>query len=227
MIDRISASSSPRLQMSLVLSGAALGGWIASMVLHRAGVTQMVLRYPLSTAISYAVFFFCLSLWVRFVTSQADAASFIENNIESGIRNATNSLEDSVNISGKVFSHSAESSDGLKDFSPGDLVPGDIDEGAALLLLAAILLILCSAAIYLIYIAPTFIADILMGGMLSAGLYRKMEHLELHQWVGHALRHTWWVFLAIALLTGLCGFGIQHFFPAAHTLVDLVRLIAE
>jgi hypothetical protein len=63
--ERLATRGSPRQQMSVIILITGVVGFVASYLLLHAGVTRMVMRYPLAVGIAYAVFLGCLWLWLR------------------------------------------------------------------------------------------------------------------------------------------------------------------
>jgi hypothetical protein len=62
---RLAARGSPRLQMSVIIAITGAAGFLASYALLHAGMTRMIVRYPTSVGIAYAVFLGCLWYWLR------------------------------------------------------------------------------------------------------------------------------------------------------------------
>jgi hypothetical protein len=58
------AHSSPRLMMSLMLASTVGCGFLASMTMHRLGVTAPLIRYPIVVLIAWAIFLFLVGVWV-------------------------------------------------------------------------------------------------------------------------------------------------------------------
>lgn len=72
-----------RFHMSLILTGTALSGLIASWALLHLHVNSMLVRYPIAVLCSYLAFFGFIKLWLLYMTSSGSsrksADSFIEN----------------------------------------------------------------------------------------------------------------------------------------------------
>ena len=54
----------PRLQISVILAITALIGFVTSFILLKAGLTSMMLRYPLAVIAAYIGFLFLLRIWL-------------------------------------------------------------------------------------------------------------------------------------------------------------------
>jgi len=72
-----------RFHMSLILTGTALSGLLASWALLHLHVSSMLIRYPIAVICSYFAFFGFIKLWLLYMTSSGsrrkNADSFIEN----------------------------------------------------------------------------------------------------------------------------------------------------
>jgi hypothetical protein len=56
--------SSPRVAMSLMMACTVGCGFLASIVMHRLGITSPLIRYPLVVLIAWAVFLLLVGVWV-------------------------------------------------------------------------------------------------------------------------------------------------------------------
>lgn len=78
----------------------------------------------------------------------------------------------------------------------------------------------CRAAVYAVYAAPTLLADVLVDGTISAGLYRRLRQAQGHTWWEGAIRRTL-IPAAMVLVTFVAaGSAIHHAWPDAVTLRD-------
>ena len=98
----------------------------------------------------------------------------------------------------------------------------DADEGC-FFVIALLLLILGGllASVYVVYLAPALLAEILVDGLLVTGLYRRMREPVSGNWLLGAVRRT----LVPVLLTFACfvaaGFILQHLAPEARTIREV------
>ena len=107
--------------------------------------------------------------------------------------------------------------------SGGDL---DIDGGDGFMVLVALLALLATvfaAAIYLIYAAPTILADAAFAAMLSAGLIRSTKRIGDSGWMGSVVSDTWMAFAGVLVLTVIFAAVAAHYYPDAHTLREVWR----
>jgi hypothetical protein len=98
----------------------------------------------------------------------------------------------------------------------------DADEAIVLILVVAALAAMASAAIYLVYQAPSIFADLMFDGVLSAGLYRRLKKVraadEAGEWLPTALRRTAVPFAIVGALVVAAGFAMQSYAPDARSI---------
>ncbi len=96
----------------------------------------------------------------------------------------------------------------------------DTDEVVAIVVTVAAVLSALVAAVYVVYAAPMLLADVLVDGAVSAGLYRRLRRAEGHTWWQGAIQRTA-VPAAVVLVTFVAaGFVIHRAWPDAVTLLD-------
>lgn len=245
----------PRSQMTLLVALTGGAGLLASFLLLRAGLDSMVLRYPLALLVAYGVFLLLLWLWLR--TRAEDWADIPDPGIglpDLGLRpgNVRNPSTWSSGQGGDFGGGGASASfdapaqahplmqsapvqvhrsatdtsgsiDGIG--SVGDL--GDADEFAIPLLVIALAVGLALSSLYVVYSAPTLLAELLLDGALSATLYRRLRGIERHHWVSTALRRTTLPFVLTALLLVAVGWGLQSAAPGARSLGEALHQVSD
>ena len=97
------------------------------------------------------------------------------------------------------------------------------DDGWVLLALIALVAAIFGGVVFLIYAAPTILADAAFAGLLSAGLVRSTRHITGGGWISSVVGHTWFAFAVVFVLALLFAVVAQHRFPDAHSLVDVLR----
>jgi hypothetical protein len=104
----------------------------------------------------------------------------------------------------------------------------DLDESAVwlipVLIIAAI--VLCVVA-YLLYLAPTLFAELLLDAGLAAGLYRRLLHAERRSWLMTAVRSTAIPACFVAALLALAGTIMQGVYPDAASVGAVVRHLKQ
>lgn len=87
-----------------------------------------------------------------------------------------------------------------------------------LILLGAVL----SSSFFMIYSAPVLFAELLVDGVLSASLYRRLRGLETRHWLETALRRTALPFALTAAIVSASGWGMALYAPEAHSIGDVI-----
>lgn len=101
----------------------------------------------------------------------------------------------------------------------------EADELMVPLLALLLALGLALASVYLIYIAPTLLAEVTVDGALSVALFRHLRGQDPRHWLTTAVRRSALPFClpATALLMALCGAGLAAYAPGAHTLAQALH----
>lgn len=99
----------------------------------------------------------------------------------------------------------------------------DLGEGFVVVLLAIALLGVAWAAISIVWIAPDFMAELVVDAALSTGLYRRLRSIDGDHWLRTAIRKTFWRFLGVLLPFALAGAAMQHYVPGTHSAGQLIR----
>lgn len=241
----------PRSQMTLLVALTGGSGLLASFLLLRAGLDSMALRYPLALLMAYGVFLLLLWLWLR--TKADDWADLPDPGVnltdwrsgpaggprapswssgqggDFGGGGASASFDAPARAHPLMQSPPVRAHGGTNDTSGpldgmgsvSDL--GDADEFAIPLLLIALAAGLALSSLYVVYSAPTLLAELLLDGALSATLYRRLRGIERRHWVSTALRKTALPFALTALLLATVGWGLHSAAPGARSLGEAVH----
>lgn len=226
--------SFPRLQMLLLVLLTGASGFVASYLLLQAGWLEMWLRYLAAFGVAYMVFLCLLWLWLR--TRADDYADFpdISGFPSSGSGSSGHS---GVCYSGKggdfggggasaSFDAPPENASAIGDSgsSVGDALGtvADADEFAIPLVVLIFLGAILFSSIFMIYSAPVLFAELLVDGVLSASLYRRLRGLETRHWLETAFRRTALPFALTAAVVSACGWGMTIYAPGAHSIGDVV-----
>jgi hypothetical protein len=233
---RLSAVSYPRLHMTLIAGLTGGFGLLSSFVLLRQGVDSMAWRYPLALVLAYAMFLCLIGLWLR--TQARDYADLVQ-------------LPDVAPSSGSDGSpglHSGGGGDfggagggGMFD-SPATAAPdlpgpvadladaagsaAEADELAVPLLAVVLAVGLALASLYVIYIAPVLLAEVLVDGALSYALYRHVRGAPAANWLATVVRRTALPFIATGVFLALAGYALAAYAPGARSISEVVRQAA-
>ena len=220
--------SFPRLQMSFLVLLTGASGFFASYLLLHSGLTEMWLRYLASFAAAYLMFLCLLWLWLR-----TRAQDYIDFPDISGLTSSDSSTfcggrGGNFGGGGTTVSFDGADSSGVdvgnSGTSVGDALGSvaDADEfSIPLFLLILIGAIVCSS-LFVIYSAPVLFAELLVDGVWSASLYRKLRGIETRHWLETALRRTFWPFILTAAIVSAAGWGMARYAPEAHSIGDVV-----
>jgi hypothetical protein len=226
---RIERDGFPRLQMTFLVMLTGGSGFLASFALFHAGLHSMSIRYLLACFIAYIVFLLLLWLWLR--TKAEDYADIpdVGNTMPSSSGNAGEGVIYSGNGGdfgggGASGSFDGASSNGIAEPLDSGGV-GDALEGVAaaeelaipLIVIVALVALLLSS-LYVVYTAPVLFAELMLDGMLSAGLYHRLKGIEKSHWFETALRKTFIPFVLTALMFFVAGWLMNINAPEAHTI---------
>jgi hypothetical protein len=101
---------------------------------------------------------------------------------------------------------------------------GDLGDGIwVLVALVALAAAMFGAFAWLIYAAPTILADAAFSALLSAGLARKTHAMTSGSWVGSVIGHTWLAFAVVLALTLTFGWLAHKHNPDARTMAEVIR----
>jgi hypothetical protein len=89
-----------------------------------------------------------------------------------------------------------------------------------LLLLAALL---TAASLYIVIVAPTLFAELLVDALIAAGVYRRVRRLPARHWFVSSLAHTWRPFLILFATTLITSMVLQALVPTADSIGDIFR----
>jgi hypothetical protein len=249
--------TSPRLHMLglVVVTGGV--GFLASYAMLHAGLRSMALRYPIATCLGYAAFLGLIRLWTRQYRVTAREKSkksrydfdldLTDVPLDQLFSSPTADAFDGFGGGGRFSGGgggsdwggpSASSSVGTPPPTASGGTGGgsssgggwslDLDEGAAWLIpIAIIAAMVLSVVIYVLYLAPTLFAELLLDAGLAAGLYRRLIRSEPRPWLRTAVRRTAIPACFVAGLLALGGAIMQRVYPDAPSIGVVVRHLKE
>lgn len=247
---RLSRKGRPRLLVSLILLVTGLVGFLVSFSLLRSGMTRMWLRYPLAILFAYCVFLLLLRLWLFLQRPRIPDIDDINLDLPSVDINlpGSPSYSEGFQFSGGggdaggagaggswgqgLFSSSSPSSSGSGGSSSASSGSGgggglDLDEGFFIIVAIVAIAGALIAILYVVYVAPALLAEILVDGVLVAGLYRKLKGVEQRHWLRAAVRQTILPALIAAMLFSVAGYALQRAAPKAHSIGEVWRYVME
>ena len=216
---------SPRLHMGVIVALTGLAGFMCSVVLLHAGMATMWQRYPTSVLAAYLVFLLLVWAWLRLRADGGDALDALD----AGGTDTPGGWHGGGGRSGgggasASFDAQASPSE-LETLALPDALPDGVDADGGIFVAIALALAAAAAlgAVWLVWAAPTLFAEILLDATLSAGLYRRLRHLQADHWLVTAVRTTCWPFLVAAIVLAATGALVQALVPGADSIGDLLR----
>lgn len=232
---RIERDGFPRLQMLLLVTITGASGFVASFGLFHAGLQAMSVRYLLACAVAYIVFLLLLWLWLRTKAEDyvdiPDVGNVIPSPGRSGEGCSCYSGKDGEFGGGGASASFDGASSDVSDSSGavGDALEGVgvADELAIPLFVLLAMAALVLSSLYVVYTAPLLFAELMLDGMLAAGLYRRLKGIESNHWIETALRKTFWPFFLTALVCFSTGWAMGVYAPEAHTIGAVLQYHAH
>lgn len=241
---------SPRLQMALIVAATGGIGFLASVLLLRAGIESMALRYPLCVAIAYVAFVCLLWCWLRLSARDFDGLDLSSGNVDVPRPNLGSAVEgvsytpggggdfagggggstfdgmpnvSAVPVDGDVIAL-ADGSQAAGDAASGGL---DLDFGEIVFVFALIAFVFAIgwAAIGVISTAPVLLAELLVDAGLSGSLYRRIAGIEGPHWLRTAVERTLWRFGLVAVIAFGIGLVAHTYAPGTKTIGPAMRAI--
>jgi len=219
----------------LLVSLTGASGFVGSYLFLHAGLIEMWLRYLASFAVSYLVFLVLLWLWLR-----TRAEDYADLSVDSGPSSSGSGCSGScysgrggisaagalvvrlmrkLRISWHSASREARSGDALGAVAEAE------EFAIPLFILALVSAMVFSSFFmlyYMVYSAPALFAELLVDGVLSASLYRKLRGLETRHWLETAFRHTALPFALAAAIISASGWAMSVYAPEAHSIGDVI-----
>jgi hypothetical protein len=226
MKNRLLNRGSPRLQMCLILSFTGLSAFAVSTVMVNLGFYSMWLRYLAAMVFAYVGFIFSINMWVRYALVQADFTADAVDSIEDCI-DCVDAADDISSAAGSKLDITSQIGSGGKSGSSGgasDIFGFDLDESAVIVIITVAGLSLLIISIYLIYIAPVFLGEILVDAGLMSGVYKRIRTLQRESWITGAIRGSWHLFAIATVIVVLGGYLVQYIDPDIETIGDIFRM---
>lgn len=244
--ERIMARHAVRLHCALILCACFGMGLVVTKLVLLAGVDAMWVRYSVALVAAYLTFLLGVRIWLRYagfdqpvlpsrrargnvefpdvigdvdLPARTTGAVFRGGGGRSGGGGASLKFDGAASASEaqgpSLVTVSSRGSAGWSGF--------DLDDGLVLVALIALVLAVSGAVIYLIYAAPTILADAAFAALLSAGLVKSTRRIATGHWVTSVVGHTWVAFGVVFVLALAFALVAQHYVPEARTVGDVLR----
>ena len=231
----------------VILGLTGVAAFLTSAVLLRLGVTQMVVRYPIAIAAAYGVFIMLIGFWLWLQRSESDmldVAGEVSTNTDWVGDGQVSSTGGSVNLLGDMSPPPVSGdSVNLSDMSPPpvsggsggggpsfDIAGVDVDLDDAIWVVLAIVVLVAGllAILYIVYIAPILLTEVLVDGLLAAGLYKTVKGVdERGYWMTTVLRKTAIPAILALIFFSIAGFCVQKIEPKASSIGEAWRLMRK
>lgn len=212
---RLRAQSWPRFQMALIVAFTGLVGLLASAVLLRlVGLHSMALRYPLAALLAYAAFLGLLWVWMR--TREDDLSDAGVDGVQLAA-DAVDWISPALRSRAAGPSHTAraQSDSGWSGPNPGSL--WDADELVVVILVVVAVVSMLFSGAYLVFQAPTLLAEVALDGAVAGSLYHRLHQAERQHWMQSAWVYTRWPLCLLLVTAALVGWGLGQAVPGAFT----------
>lgn len=251
IIEQLTARlSMPRVQISIMLALTAFAAFITSAILLRLDMTSMAIRYPIAVIVGYCVFLVLLRIWIWTQSDEPVGDVSIDGvgdllipNINIGGGSGQQPVfggggdfagagagsgwsEGDTPAAAPVGLMSGSSSGGSSSGSGGiGGIDVDLDDGVALLVVLVVLVLVFSALIYVVWIAPILFAELIIDAAVVGSLYRPIRNIERRHWLMTALRKTAIPAVIITILFAIAGFVMQAAEPDAVTIGQFLNAV--
>jgi hypothetical protein len=104
----------------------------------------------------------------------------------------------------------------------------DLDDGCFWIIIPVAAIVgVVVAMFYVVYIAPVFLAEILVDALLLAGLYKRLKGVEPRHWLRSAVRRTLLPALVATALFIAAGYLMGRVAPEAHSIGEFWQQISK
>lgn len=228
----------PRAQMMLLVMLTGASGFLASWAMLANGLSHMGARYLLACCAAYLVFLCLLWIWIRSRgrVDGFDAIDLVEfPSGRGGGWSGTGRQSGGAGASARFDAPDGPSAGTAPASTPPSAATAapvdeggfglDVDVDAIPVLLALLVAALVLSSLFVVWTAPALFAELLLDGVLAAGLYRRLRHIETRHWLRTALRKTVVPFLLTAAVLCLGGIALQAAAPGADSIGDVLELL--
>lgn len=234
MRDHLDAHSWPRLNCLLMVAVSTGAAFLASVLLLVSNLDSMALRYGIAALAGYLTFLTLVRAWVRWKSRQVKEPDFdvidaVTNGLDLPLpRSSGGSIEPPAFAGGRSGGGGASMAFG-SPAPPPPAAPAarsssgislDLDADDVVWILVVLLAAFAGfAAIgYVIYLAPTLLAEAMVDVMIAGGIYRRLRRHDSDHWTGHVLKRTA-IPAAIVIVSAVAaGDALQRIAPEARSI---------
>jgi hypothetical protein len=201
----------PRIQLFLIVAVAGLAAFIVSYALLSAGVRSMAIRYPVASAAGYLAFLLLIGAWLAAKRQGGLDISPLDF------------LDVPLPADGGAIRHAA-SVTRTRSGGGGSWFDADVDFGWVLIAIVA-LFAGAFAVIYVVWIAPALLAEVLVDAAIVSAVSHRLAHIERRDWTATVVRRTWIPAAVLILMLSVGGYALQRAAPDARSIGPAVETI--
>ena len=234
--------SMPRVQMCVMVSATGIAAFLFTSFLLKMGITQMHIRYLFATIFAYLIFLLFVWFWIAYYRSKVN---IVERDNYVDITNLDPTLIDPVfetrvnpfeggssGGGGAGGSFDSEKicigeSSGSESASHLASIDFDFDEMIIVVVLIAAICAALFSGLYLIYSAPVLLTEVLLDGVLSYGLYRRLTKLDQENWLENVVKRTIIPFAITGVFFFVAGILIVHCLPGSDSIGDVIEYLKK
>lgn len=209
--ERLVRHGAPRLEMACIVLVTAAVGLLASFLMLHAGVSLMAVRYPAAILAAYGLFLAQMAAWARWrdasIADPTDVAEMAFDTFGSWPRGVS------------VTTSKASGTGSSLDISDADLGFG------ALLVLAVVACVALVASGWVVWTAPTLMAELAVDVAIAGGLYKRLRGLPSEGTGWLVLRHTRWPLAGLLAFFSVLGIALQALAPGADTMLQALHAL--
>jgi hypothetical protein len=235
---RLETGHWPRVHCVLLVALASAAAFLLSVVLLRLQVHSLAIRYGVAAAAGYAAFVLLIRAWVRWKWSRL-AKDLTNKVVDSAIDVPLQSLPSpSAETSTSIFTGGRSGGAGASAnwsapravVAPSGSPSSGVSKGSGFSLdfdaddLIWVLLALAAAfagflaVAYVIYVAPTLLAEAAVNAAIAGKVYRGMRKRESQHWTTQVLRRTAVSAIVLILSATAAGYALQRIAPEARSI---------
>ncbi len=233
--ERLMRDSFPRTQMAFIVALTGGFGLLSSFAMLQLGVDSMAIRYPLALTLAYLFFLVLIWLWLRTKAEDyldtAEAVDLIPrpripsggHEFKSGGGGDFAGAGGGGSFEAPIATLQEATESPLSTVGESVSSAADADELAIPLIAVALAVGIALASLYVIYVAPVLLAEVLVDGALSYGLFRHLRGQDTQHWLTSTIRRTALPFLVTAVFLLVVGAAMAAYAPGAKSVGQFIK----
>jgi len=204
----------PRLLLFGTLVMTGIVGALASFSMLHTGVYKMSIRYQIAATFGYLAFLISLRAWRDHIIHQPHIAFEIRKIVD----------EPSTDAAADPDHEEKDSGDQKEPIVGMDLVEAiPVFDDAPIII--SVIVILLGLIGMVISTAPMLLAEVLLDGLIMAGIYNRLKKAGTDDLLDTAFRATWLKAIIVVLALLIIGVLFEAISPSARSIGEVVRSI--